>query len=186
MFDMLGERTLTTLIRYNLDPFNERSDAEIWEALRASHIARIAEADPDKLHMAIADNGSNLSVGERALICMARAILRKSRIVCLDEASSALDSNTDALIQKTIREHFQDSSLLVIAHRLDTVIDLDTVLIMGQGRVIEKDSPHALLLRPDSAFSALVDETGPASARMLREKAAEVAAFKASRQVASV
>jgi ATP-binding cassette subfamily C (CFTR/MRP) protein 4 len=172
--------------RYNLDPFNERSDAEVWDALRASHIARIPEASPDKLLMAIADNGSNLSVGERALICMARAILRKSRIVCLDEASSALDSATDTLIQKTIREHFHDSTLLVIAHRLDTVIDLDSVLVMGQGRVVEKDSAHALLTRPGSAFATLVEETGPANAKFLHERAAEVAALKASQETAAV
>ena len=159
-----------------MDPFNERTDLEVWDALRASHIARIAEHSEDKLNLAIEDNGSNFSVGERALICMARAILRKSKIICLDEASSALDSNTDVLIQKTIREHFKDSTLLVIAHRLDTVIDLDTVLVMGEGRMVEKDTANALLQRPGgSAFATLVAETGSVNAQLLRDRAADVA-----------
>lgn len=151
-----------------------------------SNIARVAEASEQKLEMPIADNGSNLSVGERALICMARAILRKSRIVCLDEASSALDSNTDVLIQKTIREQFNSSTLLIIAHRLDTVIDLDTVMVMGEGRVLEKDTPHVLLNRPNSAFSTLVDETGLINASTLRERAAAVSKEKGERPSASV
>ncbi|KAH9256602.1 hypothetical protein BASA81_005106 [Batrachochytrium salamandrivorans] len=141
-------------LRYNVDPFKERTDLEVWQALRDSSIDSLA------LNNDLETPLGEISVGERALICMARAILRPGRVVLLDEASSALDSKTDLKIQHTIRQKFASSTLLMIAHRLDTVIDLDSILVIGQGRVVEKASAFDLLQNPNSAFSNLVRETG--------------------------
>lgn len=141
-------------LRYNVDPFQERTDLEVWQALRDSSIDSLALNDDLETPL------GEISVGERALICMARAILRPGRVVLLDEASSALDSKTDLKIQHTIRQKFASSTLLMIAHRLDTVIDLDSILVIGHGKVVEKASAFELLQDPDSAFSKLVRETG--------------------------
>jgi ATP-binding cassette subfamily C (CFTR/MRP) protein 2 len=110
-------------------------------------------------------------MGERALICLARALLRRSRLVLLDEATAAVDASTDALVQNTIRTEFEQATCLVIAHRLNTVIDSDKVLVLGEGQVLEYDKPDVLLANPDSTFAKLVAETGSANAAKLTDAA---------------
>ena len=113
----------------------------------------------DPLDVEVEENGKNFSVGQRQLICMSRAIVRKSKILLLDEATSAVDPATDQMIQKTIREVFDDNTILTIAHRIDTILDYDRILIIDSGNVLEYDSPDRLLSNPNSKFSEIVEES---------------------------
>ncbi|TPX30450.1 hypothetical protein SmJEL517_g06008 [Synchytrium microbalum] len=155
-------------IRYNLDPFNEHSDNALWEALdRASLKPKIAEMD-GKLDGAVTEGGENLSVGQRQLLCLARAMLRRPKILVLDEVTSNIDYETDATVQRVLREDFANTTILTIAHRLNTIIDYDRVMLLDFGNVKEFDSPAALLSIEGSAFGALVDETGEHNSKLLR------------------
>lgn len=168
----------TGTIRFNLDPFEAHSDAEVWEALRRAHLDEFVRSHPDQLAMNVQENGDNFSVGQRQLVCLARALLRKCRILVLDEATASVDVETDALIQQTIKAEFGDCTMLIIAHRLHTVIDCDRVLVLSAGRVEEYDTPHALLEKPDGMFSGMVDATGRATSEHLRAQAKAVARDK--------
>ena len=126
-----------------------------------------------KLDAPIMENGSNLSVGQRQLLCLARAMLRKSKILVMDEATANIDVQTDSLIQSAIRRDFGYCSILTIAHRLNTVIDYDKILVLDKGKVMEFDEPHMLLSNPSSHLSSMVDETGAKNAALLRSMAAK-------------
>ena len=127
--------------------------------------------------MIMAD-GDNLSVGERQLLCVARALLRKSRILILDEATASIDMENDQLITHCIRDQFAACTILAVAHRLATIIDYDRILVLDHGRVAEFDTPCALLDKPQSLFRQLVDATGPASAEHLEATARAAHAAK--------
>ncbi|XP_067949296.1 multidrug resistance-associated protein 1-like [Watersipora subatra] len=147
-------------IRDNLDPFHQHSDAKIWEVLEQSYLKERIERQPEKLEYDCGEGGKNLSVGQRQLVCLARALLRKTKILVLDEATAAVDLETDDLIQKTIRTAFADCTILTIAHRLNTIMDSDRILVLGKGRVAEFDTPKNLLADENSIFSGMAKEAG--------------------------
>ncbi|OQV17409.1 Multidrug resistance-associated protein 1 [Hypsibius exemplaris] len=139
-------------LRLNLDPFKVYSDEEVWRALENAHLKSFVSSLPDGLEHSVAEGGENLSVGQRQLICLARALLRKTKILVLDEATAAIDLETDDLIQATIREKFSDCTILTIAHRLNTIMDSTRIMVLDQGRIKEFDAP-TVLSRTEIQFS---------------------------------
>lgn len=155
-------------VRFNLDPFNEHNDADLWEALERAHLKDVIRRNSLGLDSEVSEAGENFSVGQRQLLSLSRALLRRSKILVLDEATAAVDVRTDALIQKTIREEFKSRTMLIIAHRLNTIIDCDKILLLDAGQVVEFDTPESLLRKEESAFSKMVQSTGAANAEYLR------------------
>ncbi|CAG9809558.1 unnamed protein product [Chironomus riparius] len=147
-------------MRKNLDPFDDYQDEALWKALEDVKLKEIEGLRTQGLQALVTAGGSNFSVGERQLICLARAILRQNKILVLDEATANVDPETDALIQQTIREKFVHCTVLTIAHRLYTVMDSDKILVMNFGKVVEYDSPENLLKITDGTFRSMVDATG--------------------------
>jgi ABC-type multidrug transport system fused ATPase/permease subunit len=158
-------------IRGNLDPFSQYTDAQIWSALRQGYLSDAVSKMEGSLDAVVQEGGENLSVGQRQLLCLVRAILRRNRIIVLDEATANIDLATDALIQASLRRDFPGCTLLTIAHRLNTVIDYDKILGIEAGSVVEFGAPADLLSDPGSLLSTLVKETGASNEALLKSKA---------------
>uniref|UniRef100_A0A3P9CNS0 ABC transporter domain-containing protein n=1 Tax=Maylandia zebra TaxID=106582 RepID=A0A3P9CNS0_9CICH len=161
----------TDSVRKNLDPFNQHTDEDLWKALEEVQMKSVVEELPGKLETVLAESGSNFSMGQRQLLCLARAVLRKNRILIIDEATANVDPRTDELIQKTIREKFRDCTVLTIAHRLNTIIDSDRILVLDSGTIQELDGPFTLLQNKEGALYKMVQEMGQAEAAALLESA---------------
>lgn len=143
-------------IRSNMDPFDDYSDEQIWEALEQCGMRPAVEEMPGELSGQVAEYGENLSQGQRQLLCLGRALLKQCRILLLDEATSSVDFQTDKEIQKTLRTAFAGCTVLTIAHRINTILDSDKILVMKDGKAAEFDAPQELLKDEDSLFSEIV------------------------------
>jgi len=143
-------------LKSNLDPFEEFEDEELWAALRTCRLDREVASYPLGLLHPVDENGCNISLGQKQMFCLVRAVLRGSPILVLDEATASLDLATDSLIQSTIREVFRDRTILTIAHRIETILDYDKILYLDDGKVLEFENTQTLLQNPDSHFSKLI------------------------------
>ncbi|KAJ3557433.1 hypothetical protein NM688_g1472 [Phlebia brevispora] len=155
---------LTGNLRENIDPFSQYDDAVLNDALRAAGLFSLqSEGEEGRLTLdsAISSGGGNLSVGQRQIIALARAIVRQSKLLILDEATSAIDYETDAVIQQSLRKEVaKDVTLLTIAHRLQTIMDSDKIMVLDAGRIVEFGSPSELLRSTKGLFKSLVDASG--------------------------
>nr|XP_035921009.1 canalicular multispecific organic anion transporter 1-like [Halichoerus grypus] len=143
----------------NLDPFNNHSDEEIWKALELAHLKSFVSGLQLGLSHEVTEAGDNLSIGQRQLLCLARALLRKSKILVMDEATAAVDLETDHLIQTTIQKEFSHCTTITIAHRLHTIMDSDKIMVLDNGKIVEYGSPQELL-RNSGPFYLMAKEAG--------------------------
>ncbi|XP_048349017.1 ATP-binding cassette sub-family C member 2-like isoform X4 [Sphaerodactylus townsendi] len=132
-------------IQSNLDPLGKYSDFELWNALELCDLKNFVQSLPKKLQHEISESGENLSMGQRQLVCLARALLRKTKVLVLDEATASVDMETDNLVQSTIQKEFRNCTVLTIAHRLHSIMDSDRVLVLDSGKIAEFDTPQNLL-----------------------------------------
>lgn len=160
-------------IRKNLDPFEEYSDQMLWDALEQVELKNDIAEMPAGLNSNVSEGGANFSVGQRQLICLARALIRSNKILVMDEATANVDPHTDSLIQTTIRNKFSDCTVFTIAHRLHTVMDSDKVLVMSAGKVEEFDHPHLLMQNEEGVLRHLVEDTGRSTSKTLMKMAEE-------------
>ena len=144
-------------LRENLDPTSRFTDRQLWTSLGRCHLSDTIGQWPQGLSTQVLERGKLLSAGQKQLVCLARALLLNARVICIDEATASVDAETDRLIQMTIRSAFRSSTVLTIAHRIDTVMDCDRVAVMSGGQIVEFDSPSKLLQNSSSYFSQLVN-----------------------------
>ncbi|CAG9860600.1 unnamed protein product [Phyllotreta striolata] len=160
-------------LRYNLDPFHEFTDEQIFTTLLDVEISMAMKKGIECLDDIMSEGGTNISVGSRQMVCLARAILRNNIILVMDEATANVDAQTDRFIQTTIRTKFAHCTVLTIAHRLNTVMDYDKILVLDAGQLIEFDHPHVLLQNPNGILTDMVRKTGPGVSDRLRDIAKE-------------
>ncbi|XP_032233126.2 ATP-binding cassette sub-family C member 4 [Nematostella vectensis] len=142
-------------LRMNLDPFEKFTDDELWEAIEHASLKALVAGLPGKLYYEVVESGCNFSAGERQLICLARALLQKSSIIIMDEATANVDYQTDRLIQAKVREEFRNCTVITIAHRLSTIMDSDQLVVLDRGEVVETGSPTELLERRGGLFNRM-------------------------------
>ena len=153
-------------VRYNLDPFNTKSDDELWDVLKKVQLEEVIAALPKGLDEVVAEGGDNFSQGQRQLLCIGRSLLRKPKILVMDEATASIDNETDAAIQEMIRENFKDATVLTIAHRLNTIMDSYRILVLDDGRIAELDTPGNLLSKENGHFRAMVERSRAAHGKL--------------------
>lgn len=144
-------------VRENLDPLKEYLDERIWEVLEDSNLKETVEGLEDGLSSKVSEGGSNFSGGQKQLLCLARALLKDSKVLILDEATASVDSKTDQLVQEVIKKKASNKTVITIAHRTDTVLDSDKILALEDGKVVEFDAPGILLKDPSSLFYRLIE-----------------------------
>lgn len=154
-------------VRYNLDPFDNHSDDDLWRVLKMVKLKEAVAALPGKLDAPVEENGSNFSVGQRQLLSMSRCLLRDTHVLLLDEATAAVDVETDALLQSMIRKNFKNKTVLVVAHRLNTIMDSDRIMVLDAGKIVEFDTPANLLNKKDGVLHGMVEATGAENAAFL-------------------
>ncbi|KAJ3238679.1 Multidrug resistance-associated protein 1 [Chytriomyces hyalinus] len=159
----------TGTIRTNIDIEGSFTDQQIWEALELVGLKEYVSELPEKLDAPVSEHGENLSVGQRQLMMLASAICHRPKILVMDEASSSVDQAADLLIQSSIRTHFKNTTVISIAHRVNSIADFDRILVLDAGSLVEFDTPAALLKRPDGVFKSLVDATGAANAAIVAD-----------------
>ncbi|CAE1165293.1 Probable multidrug resistance-associated protein lethal(2)03659,GDP-mannose 4,6-dehydratase sdnI,Bile pigment transporter 1,ATP-binding cassette transporter abc2,GDP-mannose 4,6 dehydratase,GDP-mannose 4,6 dehydratase 1,Multidrug resistance-associated protein 5,ABC transporter C family member 13,GDP-mannose 4,6 dehydratase 2,Multiple drug resistance-associated protein-like transporter 1,Canalicular multispecific organic anion transporter 2,GDP-mannose 4,6-dehydratase,Cystic fibrosis transmembrane conductan len=169
-------------LRSNLDPFQVYSDSDIWKALKHAHLTGYVQRHAAGLLYECGENGQNLSMGQKQLVCLARALLHKTKLLVLDEATAAVDLETDALIQQTIRKEFSDCTILTIAHRLNTILDYDRIMVLDHGSIVEFDSPQNLLKDKESRFFQMAQD----AAVPTRTNMATTGTDKSTRKVALI
>ncbi|XP_071820673.1 ATP-binding cassette sub-family C member 4-like isoform X2 [Apostichopus japonicus] len=163
----------TGSLRMNLDPLQRCPDDRLWQALSDVQLSNTVKHNPQKLEMNVGVGGSNFSLGQRQLICLARALLRENLILILDEATASVDPQMDALIQHTLHSKFDHCVVITVAHRLNTIMDSNKVMVLDGGQVVEFDHPYNLLQNSAGAFSNFVSQLGPTEAKRLRQVAYE-------------
>uniref|UniRef100_A0A0E9XBL0 ABC transporter domain-containing protein n=1 Tax=Anguilla anguilla TaxID=7936 RepID=A0A0E9XBL0_ANGAN len=142
-------------VRENLDPCGCHQDSDLLDVLEQCHLCQTIDR-MGGLCAEVGEKGKSLSLGQRQLLCLARALLTQAKILCIDEATASVDQKTDKLLQQTIQEKFRDKTVLTIAHRINTIMDSNKVLVMHAGKAVEFDSPAVLCQRDDSLFKKLV------------------------------
>ena len=147
-------------LRMNLDPFNIYTDDQVWSVLKLAHLHEYVSSLELGLQHYISEGGDNLSVGQRQLVCLSRALLKKTKILVLDEATAAVDLETDDFIQETIRKEFKDSTVLTIAHRLNTIMDYDRIMVLDKGSIAEFDTVKGLMKKEDGIFYSMAKNAG--------------------------
>jgi ABC-type multidrug transport system fused ATPase/permease subunit len=167
-------------VRDNLDPFKEHSDETLWFALEAVQLKPAVTEHGVGLLAPVAEYGENFSAGQRQMLCLARALLRDTKVVCLDEATASVDLETDKLMQEVIADQFASRTIMTIAHRINTIIENDAVVCLDRGELVAKATPAEMLRDENSMFAKLVAETGEQSARNLRARAEECEAARAA------
>ncbi len=145
-------------LRYNLDPFSRCSDAQLWSVLEQVGLLTLVTALPGQLDWKVSDGGENLSVGQRQLLCLARALLRRCRVVVMDEASASLDLESDSVMKAVIAREFVGCTVLTIAHRLNTVLTSDRIMVFDAGRLREFDKPEVLLRNKEGLLAQLLSD----------------------------
>ena len=166
----------TGTVRSNLDPFNDHTDDQLWAVLEKSQLKAAVSRLELKLEAPVNEGGENFSQGERCQLCLARAALKETKVLVMDEATASIDLETDALIQTALRQQFPGTTILTIAHRLATVADYDRILVLGEGKVLEFDTPAALLRKEGGAFKSLAAETGETNFELLLNLATQAEA----------
>ena len=151
-------------LRHSLDPFSQHTDSQLWSALQAVQLELLVRRMPQQLDSAVTECGTVLSAGQKQLLCLGRALLRRPRVLCLDEATASVDLATDEVIQRVIRQQLAASSttLITIAHHINTVLDYDRIIVMDRGRIAEQGSPDELRRREGGAFASMLWQTGEA------------------------
>jgi ATP-binding cassette subfamily C (CFTR/MRP) protein 1 len=155
-------------VKFNLDPEGTKTDSKLWEVLDCVKLADKIRSLDGNLEAVVSENGDSFSLGQRQLICMGRALLKESRVLLMDEATASVDIDTDRHIQELLRREFEGRSILTIAHRLNTIIDYDSIVVVDAGKVGEMGAPRTLLSDEDGLFSSLVRGTGAENEEKLR------------------